>query len=105
MTLLCDPCYQGGTGLLPECEDGCSKNLDHCGLCLIVSGNQCCSWCGQPGRLHEVEPGTVNCDAMPTVGEESEGQWFLHWPSSRQGPFPDADAAWGYWHAAVTSVL
>ncbi|HEY4850577.1 MAG TPA: hypothetical protein VII22_07260 [Streptosporangiaceae bacterium] len=32
--LLCDGCYQSGTGLLAECEDGCPHDLDHTGLCL-----------------------------------------------------------------------
>src|SRR6202035_604090 len=48
--LLCDGCYRSGTGLLAECEDGCPHDLDHTGLCLRDSPDDC-QWCGKPGRL------------------------------------------------------
>ncbi len=45
--LLCDGCFQAATGLLAECEDGCPQDLDHTGLCLRASPDQC-QWCGTP---------------------------------------------------------
>ena len=51
--LLCDGCFQAATGLLAECQDGCTRDLDHDGLCLRDSPDEC-QWCGEPGRLHEV---------------------------------------------------
>ena len=36
---------------------------------------------------------------LPTVGEEDEGCWYLHYTDGTQGPFPSAQAAWDYWHA------
>ena len=35
---------------------------------------------------------------LPTVGEEDEGLWWLHFTDGAQGPFPSAHAAWDYWH-------
>jgi hypothetical protein len=96
--LLCDGCYQAGTGLLAECEDGCMQDLDHTGLCLRSSNDEC-EWCGAPGRLHQVTRAGTQ-DRLPTVGKEDEGQWFLHWPGTRQGPYPSAQAAWDAWHAS-----
>ena len=66
--LLCDGCYQSGTGLLAECEDGCPHDLDHTGLCLRDSPDEC-QWCGKPGRLREVLHASIE-NPLPTVGEE-----------------------------------
>jgi hypothetical protein len=96
--LLCDGCFQVGTGLLAECQDGCPHgDLDHDGLCLRDSPDQC-QWCGAPGRLHEVPRAEVQ-RRLPTVGEEDEGMWWLHYTDGTQGPFPSAQDAWDYWHA------
>jgi hypothetical protein len=97
--LLCDACYECVTGLAAECQDGCPQALDHDGLCLRSSTPEC-GWCGEPGRLHEVDRGQVHA-RLPTVGEESDGQWFLHWPADRRGPYPSAQAAWDDWHASA----
>jgi len=94
--LLCDGCYQGGTGLLAECEDGCPHDLDHTGLCLRESPDEC-QWCGKPDRLREVLRADIE-HRLPTVGEEDEGLWWLHSTDGAQGPFPSGQAAWDYWH-------
>jgi hypothetical protein len=95
--LLCDGCFQAATGLLAECQDDCMRDLDHDGLCLRDSPDEC-QWCGEPGRLHEVLRAEVQ-HRLPTVGEEDEGCWYLHYTDGTQGPFPSAQAAWDYWHA------
>jgi len=95
--LLCDGCFQAGTGLLAECQDGCLRDLDHDGLCLSDSPAEC-QWCGAPGRLREVPRAEVR-QRLPTVGEEDEGMWHLHCTDGTQGPFPSARDAWDYWHA------
>jgi hypothetical protein len=92
--LLCDGCFQAATGLLAQCEDGCPQDP---GLCLRTSPGQC-QWCGTPGRLHDISPADVG-HLLPTVGEEHEGLWFLHWANDRRGPYPSAQAAWDDWHA------
>jgi hypothetical protein len=94
--LLCDGCYQSGTGLLAECEDGCPHDLDHTGLCLRDSPDEC-QWCGKPDRLREVPRASIE-HPLPTVGEEDEGLWWLHFTDGAEGPFPSAHAAWDYWH-------
>ncbi len=94
---LCDGCFQAATGLLAECEDGCPQDLDHAGLCLRASPDEC-QWCGTPGRLHDISRADVG-HLLPTVGEEHEGLWFLHWADGRRGPYPSAQAAWDDWHA------
>jgi len=94
--LLCDGCYQSGTGLLAECEDGCPHDLDHTGLCLRDSPDQC-QWCGKPDRLREVLRASIE-HPLPTVGEENEGLWWLHFTDGAEGPFRSAHAAWDYWH-------
>ncbi len=96
LLLLCDGCYQAATGQEAECQDGCMQDLDHTGLCLRPSSHQC-QWCGGCDRLHEVSRAEVE-DRLPTVGEEDQGQWFLHWTRGRQGPYPSAQAAWDAWH-------
>jgi hypothetical protein len=48
-------------------------------------------------RLHEVPRASVE-RRLPTVGEEDEGMWWLHFTDGTQGPFPSAQAAWDYWH-------
>jgi hypothetical protein len=96
--LLCDGCFQAATGLLAECEDRCPKDLDHTGLCLRASPDQC-QWCGTPGRLREVSRADAG-HLLPSVGEEDEGLWFLHWADGRRGPYPSAQAAWDDWHAS-----
>jgi hypothetical protein len=94
--LLCDGCYQSGTGLPAGCEDGCPHDLYHPGLCLRVSPDEC-QWCGQPGRLREVLRASIE-HPLPTVGEEDEGLWWLHFTDGAHGPFPSAQAAWDCWH-------
>ena len=95
--LLCDGCLQAATGLLAECQDGCPHgDLDHDGPCLRGSPAEC-QWCGAQGRLHEVPRASVE-RRLPTVGEEDEGMWWLHFTDGTQGPFPSAQAAWDYWH-------
>jgi len=96
--LLCDGCYQSGTGLPAECEDGCPHDPDHPGLCLCVSPGEC-QWCGQPGRLCEVLRASIE-QPLPRAGEQDEGRWWLHFSDGAQGPFPSAQAAWDYWHAS-----
>jgi len=88
--LLCDGCFQAATGMLAECQDGCSQDLDHTDEC------QCC---GRTDRLHEVSRADT-ADQLPTVGEDDKGQWFLRWPDARRGPYPSARAAWDDWHAS-----
>ncbi|MHB1596732.1 MAG: hypothetical protein ACYCO9_00665 [Streptosporangiaceae bacterium] len=95
--LLCDGCFQAATGLLAQCQDNCMRDLDHDGLCLRDSPDEC-QWCGEPGRLHEVLRAEVQ-HRLPTVGEEDEGCWYLHYTDGTHGPFPSAQAAWDYWHA------
>jgi len=96
--LLCDGCFQAGTGLLAECQDGCPHgDLGHDGLCLRDSPAEC-QWCGAPGRLREVPRAEVQRH-LPTVGEEDEGMWWLYYTDGTQGPFPLARDAWDYWHA------
>ena len=96
--LLCDGCFQAATGPLAECQDGCRHgDPGHAGLCLRDSPDEC-QWCGEPGRLHEVPRAEVQ-QRLPTVGEEDEGSWHLHYADGTQGPFPSARDAWDYWHA------
>ena len=52
----------------------------------------------RPG-LHEVPRAEVQ-RRLPTVGEEDEGMWWLHYTDGTQGPFTSAQAAWDYWHAS-----
>jgi hypothetical protein len=73
------------------------RDLDHDGLCLRDSPDEC-QWCGAPGRLREVPRAQVQ-RRLPTVGEEGEGTWHLHCADGTQGPFPLAQTAWDYWHA------
>lgn len=96
---LCDGCYQAATALVAECADGCPQDLDHTGLCLRASTSEC-QWCGDEDRLREVLRADVE-QLLPTVGEEDEGMWWLHWPRDRQGPYPSARAAWDDWHASA----
>jgi hypothetical protein len=96
--LLCDDCFQAATGQLAECQDGClHDDFDHYGLCLRDSPDEC-QWCGSPDRLHEVLRADVQ-RYLPTVGEEGEGLWWLHFTDGKQGPFASAQAAWDTWHA------
>ena len=95
--LLCDGCFQAATGQLAECQDGCPHGgPGHDGLCLRDSPEEC-QWCGAQGRLHEVPRADVE-RRLPTVGEEDEGLWHLHFADGAQGPFPSARDAWDYWH-------
>jgi hypothetical protein len=55
-------------------------------------------WCGTQSRLHEV-PRTGVERRLPTVGEEDQGVWWLHFTDGAQGPFCSAQAAWDYWHS------
>ena len=95
---LCDGCFTAATGLLAECADGCPQDPGHSGLCLRASPGDC-RWCGTPGRLREVSRADVG-HLLPTVGEEHEGLWFLHFADGRRGPYPSAQAAWDDWHAS-----
>jgi hypothetical protein len=67
------------------------------GLCLRDDGDEC-QWCGATDRLHKASMDDV-APLLPTTGEEDEGQWFLHWPHDRRGPYPSRQAAWDDWHA------
>jgi hypothetical protein len=97
LLLLCDRCFEAATGLHAVCEDGCRLDLDHEGLCLRDGPSEC-QLCGAHDRLHEVE--RVNVDrCLPTVEEDGEGLWYLHYTDGAQGSFPSAQAAWDYWHA------
>lgn len=98
--VLCDGCYEAATGFAAECDDGCGQGLDHTGLCLR-KGPDDCQWCGQEGRLHEVERSDVG--DLPTVGEGDQGQWFLRWSDRQRGPYPTSRAAWDDWHAEAPS--
>lgn len=96
--LLCDDCFQAVTGQLAECQDGClHDDFDHYGLCVRGSPDEC-ECCGSPDRLHEVPRAGVQ-RYLPTVGEEGEGLWWLHFTDGKQGPFRSAQAAWDTWHA------
>jgi hypothetical protein len=95
---LCDGCYEGAVSAAAECEPGCCQDLDHEGLCLKLTDGTC-TWCGDDGqRLHAVDYVDV-AGELPTVGEEDEGVYWLHWPRERQGPFASEEEAWAYWHA------
>jgi len=92
LLLLCDGCFQAATGLLAGCQDGCPHgDPGHDGLCLRDGPSEC-QWCGTQGRLREVPRAGVE-RRLPTVGEEREGLWWLHFTDGSQGPFPSAQAA------------
>ena len=57
-----------------------------------------CQWWGAPGRLHGVPRASVE-RRLPTVGEQDEGMWWLHFTDGAKGPFPSAQAAWDHRHA------
>ena len=98
--LLCDGCFQAATGQLAECQDGCPHgDPGHDGLCLRDSPEEC-QWCGAQGRLREVPRADVE-RRLPTVGEEDEGLWHLHFTDGAQGPYPSQRAAWEDWHASA----
>ncbi len=46
--LLCDRCFEAATGLHAVCQDGCMRDLDHDGLCLRDSPDEC-QLCGAQG--------------------------------------------------------
>jgi hypothetical protein len=60
--LLCDECFEAGTGFLAECQDLCRLPLDHDGLCgespQPESPAQCHN-CGGHGRLHQAGLETI----------------------------------------------
>jgi hypothetical protein len=67
--LLCDECYELVTGLLAECQDHCSLDLDHDGQCgpraaRSESRQESCDWCGRTDRLTFVE--AENMDDLGT---------------------------------------
>jgi hypothetical protein len=96
---LCDGCYQAATGLIAECEDGCPQESGHTGLCLR-DGPDDCPWCGNQDRLRDVpRPGIVHL--LPTAGQGTEGQWWLHFTDGAQGPYPSQRAAWDDWQASA----
>jgi hypothetical protein len=39
--LLCDGCFQAATGLPTDCDDGCTQELSHTGLCRRASPDHC----------------------------------------------------------------
>ena len=95
--LLCDGCFRAASGQPAGCQDGCPDgDPGHGGLCLRDSPGEC-QWCGTQGRLHEVPRAGIE-RRLPTVGEEGEGLWYLHFTDAAQGPFPSARDAWDYWH-------
>jgi hypothetical protein len=52
--LLCDPCWEAGTGLVAECQYECSRDLAHCGECghrYAPEGQAWCDRCGAVNRL------------------------------------------------------
>ena len=54
--LLCDTCYEQQSGLFAECQDGCSKPLDHEGTCHGRSDEpQQCQRCGASDRLTAID--------------------------------------------------
>src|SRR5258708_22611576 len=54
--LLCDDCFADLTGQEPECEDGCSLDLDHMGVCAPrAADTDACTECGSVDRLHVVD--------------------------------------------------
>lgn len=55
--LLCDTCYEVVLdGLRAECQDGCSRRLDHDGACHpLDSDPDQCSRCGTTDRLTPVD--------------------------------------------------
>jgi hypothetical protein len=97
LLLLCDRCFEAATGLHAVCQDGCMRDPGHDGLCLRDSPDEC-QLCGAQDRLHEELLANI-VRRLPTVGEEDEGCWYLHYTDGAQGPFPSAQAAWDYWHA------
>ena len=96
---LCDGCYQAATGLTAECEDGRLHDPGRAGLCLR-DGPDDCQWCGNQGRLREV-PRPAITRLLPTVGEEGQGLWHLHFADGAHGPYPSQRAAWDDWHAGA----
>ena len=97
--LLCDGCYQGATGCLPQCGDDCPhEDPGHAGLC-YRAGTDACQWCGTRDRLHEVP--RVGAGYLPTAGERDEGQWWLHFTDGQLGPYPCQLAACDGWHASL----
>jgi len=96
--LLCDGCYQGGTGPVAGCEDDCPhKQPGRTGLCYRAGTGQC-RWRGQEDRLREVRRADVE-HLLPTAGEKGEGVWWLHVTDGRPGPCPSQQAARDHWHA------
>jgi hypothetical protein len=55
--LLCDECYEDGTGLLAECQDVCNLGLSHAGVCDENREDpQPCYRCERTtGRLTEID--------------------------------------------------
>jgi hypothetical protein len=50
--LLCDGCFEAVRGLPAECQDGCSRPLDHVGACHMGSlDDPACDRCGGVDRL------------------------------------------------------
>jgi hypothetical protein len=96
---LCDGCYQAATGLIAECKDGCLQGPGHTGLRLREEPDDC-QWCGNQGRLRDV-PRPAIVHLLPTVGEDGEGLWHLHFADAAQGPYPSQRAAWDDWHAGA----
>ena len=67
--LLCDGCYQGATGLLPQCQDDCPhEEPGHTGLC-YRAGLEAWQWCGTQDRLHEVPH--LGAGHLPAAGKRT----------------------------------
>jgi hypothetical protein len=65
--MLCDPCWEAGTGLRAECADYCSLDLNHDGLCddrehagVLTE----CEFCGKEDRLTTEDRVNLDLDAM-----------------------------------------
>ena len=95
--LLCDGCFQAATGLLAECQDGCRRDLDHA-ACACATARTSASGAANQARLDEVPRAEVQ-QRLPTVGEEAEGMWHLHYADGTQARSPRPRTAWDYWHA------
>ena len=97
-----DGCVTAATSLLAECTTAARKSPTT-RACACASPDEC-QWCGTPGRLHEVSRADVR-HLLPTVSEEHEGQWFLHFADGRRGPYLSAQAAGDDWHASTGPAL
>lgn len=63
--LLCDRCWEAGTGLLAECQDVCDLDLDHAGECAPypMPGPEACQRCGNRDRLTRITASDLDYSA------------------------------------------